>query len=154
MAPSGAVSLRGHEDVLAQRREMSPAQRAAVGRRFPVLGSPQLPPPDPGQLTVAHLQSIASHLPEPLSSRRVDQRLTRILAETGRYRIVGLLRLPPEGYRSRLSDYLNAPERSFLSLTDVEITPLDGEGPARQLPFMALSVAHVVLVANADDQAS
>jgi hypothetical protein len=81
----------------------------------------------------------------------VDQRLTKIVAETGRYRITGMLRLPPEGYRSRLSDYLNAPERAFLSLTDVALAPLDGDGPIQHLPFMALSVAHVVLVTHADD---
>jgi hypothetical protein len=88
---------------------------------------------------------------EPLSSRRVDQRLAKIVAETQRHRITGSLRLPPEGYRSRLSDYLNAPERSFLSLTDVHIAPLDGDGPVQKLPFVALSVAHVVFVANAED---
>jgi hypothetical protein len=81
----------------------------------------------------------------------VDQRLAKIIAETERYRITGLLRLPPEGYRSRLSDYLNAPERSFLTLTEVEIAPLDGDGPVRQLPFVALAVPHVVLVANAEE---
>lgn len=82
----------------------------------------------------------------------MDQRLTKVVAETERYRVTGMLRLPPEGYRSRLSDYLNAPERSFLALTDVELAPLDGEGPVQQLPFMALSVAHVVLVTHAADQ--
>ncbi|MFL5823029.1 MAG: hypothetical protein ACJ764_06275 [Solirubrobacteraceae bacterium] len=84
----------------------------------------------------------------------MDQRLVKIVAETTRYRITGLLRLPPEGYRSRLSDYLNAPERSFLSLTEVELVPLDGDGPVQQRGFIALSVAHVVLVANADEQPS
>lgn len=90
-------------------------------------------------------------MPESVSSRRVDQRLAKIVAETPRHRITGSLRLPPEGYRSRLSDYLNAPERSFLSLTDVEIAPLEGNGPVQQLPFLALSIAHVVFVANAEE---
>jgi hypothetical protein len=36
-------------------------------------------------------------------------------------------------------------------LTDVEISPLDGDGPTQRLPFVALSVAHVVFVANAED---
>jgi hypothetical protein len=81
----------------------------------------------------------------------VDQRLTKIIAETERYRITGMLRLPPEGYRSRLSDYLNAPERTFLSLTDAELAPLDGDGPVERMPFVALSVAHVVLVTHAED---
>lgn len=87
-----------------------------------------------------------------LSSRRMDQqRQARIEAETDRYRIIGSLRLPPEGYRSRLSDYLNDSERVFLALTDVEIRPLDGDGPAQTRPFMALSVAHVVLVTQVDE---
>jgi hypothetical protein len=84
----------------------------------------------------------------------VDQRLTKIVAETGRYRITGLLRLPPEGYRSRLSDYLNAPERAFLSLTDAELAPLDGGGAAERVEFLALSVAHVVFVIPADSDGS
>ena len=75
-------------------------------------------------------------------------------AETNRHRITGMLRLPPEGYRSRLSDYLNAPERSFLSLTDVEIASLDGDAPPQQRPFVALSVAQVVLVMHAEEQPS
>lgn len=82
----------------------------------------------------------------------MEQRLTQIMAETGHYRIVGSLRLPPEGYRSRLSDYLNSAERSFLALTDVEITPLDGSGDVRQLPFAAIAVAHLVFVAPVEDQ--
>ena len=73
------------------------------------------------------------------------------MAETSRYRIVGSLRLPPEGYRSRLSDYLNAAERAFLALTDVELTPLDGDEEVRRLPFAAVAVAHLVLVAPLED---
>ena len=82
----------------------------------------------------------------------MEQRLTQITAETNRYLITGSLRLPPEGYRSRLSDYLNAAERSFLALTDVEITPLDGAGEVRRLPFAAVAVSHLVLVAPVEDQ--
>jgi len=78
--------------------------------------------------------------------------MTRIVAETERYRITGSLRLPPEGYRSRLSDYLNAAERSFLALTDVEVTPLTGDGPVRQLPFAAVSLTHLVLVTQDENQ--
>jgi hypothetical protein len=81
----------------------------------------------------------------------VDQRLKQIIAETGRYRVTGMLRLPPDGYRSRLSDYLNAPERSFLPLTDVELTPLDGSGPAEQHAFLALSLSHIVFAVPVDD---
>ena len=56
----------------------------------------------------------------------MDQRNERVLVETDRYRITGLLHLPREGYRSRLTDYLNSTERAFLALTDVEIARIDG----------------------------
>lgn len=82
----------------------------------------------------------------------MEQRLTQIVAETERYRITGSLRLPPEGYRSRLSDYLNSAERAFLALTDVELAPLDGTGEVRRLQFAAFSVDHLVFVTQAEDQ--
>jgi hypothetical protein len=75
----------------------------------------------------------------------VDHNLKRIVAETERYRITGTLRLPPDGYRSRLSDYLNAPDREFLALTDVEVASLDGDGTVQRHPFLALSLRHVVV---------
>jgi hypothetical protein len=75
----------------------------------------------------------------------VDLREERVVFETARYRVTGTLSLPREGFRSRLTDYLNASERSFLALTDVEITPLDGEGVAERHPFLALALQHVVL---------
>jgi uncharacterized protein DUF6812 len=81
----------------------------------------------------------------------VDHRLKRIIAETERYRITGFLRLPPDGYRSRLSDYLNSPDRSFLPLTDVELTPLDGTGSVEQHKFLALALTHVVFAVPVDD---
>jgi hypothetical protein len=81
----------------------------------------------------------------------VDERVERIIAETDRYRITGYLTLPPDGYRSRLSDFLNAPDPSFLALTDVEIEPLDGRGEATHHEFLALSLSHVVLARPAEN---
>lgn len=81
----------------------------------------------------------------------MEHRDERIIVETDRYRISGLLHLPRDGYRSRLTDYLNASERTFLALTDVEINPLDGNGGPSHRPFMALSVNHVVLAMPADE---
>ncbi len=81
----------------------------------------------------------------------VEQRDERIIVETTRYRITGVLRLPRDGYRSRLTDYLNASERSFLPLTDVEIVPLDGtRGAAESRSFVALSLRQIVLAMPAD----
>jgi Family of unknown function (DUF6812) len=75
----------------------------------------------------------------------MEQREERIVVETARYRITGLLSMPRDGYRSRLTDYLNASERDFIALTDVELQPLDGSGSGERQPFLALSLSHVVL---------
>ena len=74
----------------------------------------------------------------------------RIIVETVRYRITGVLRLPRDGYRSRLTDYLNSSERAFIALTDVEVASLE-RGSVERHPFLALSLHHVVLALPADD---
>ena len=74
----------------------------------------------------------------------MEHRDERIVVETDRYRITGLLRLPRDGYRSRLTDYLNSSERAFVALTEVELEPFDG-GERQRWPFLALSLNHVVL---------
>jgi hypothetical protein len=79
----------------------------------------------------------------------VEHRDERIVVETDRYRITGVLRLPRDGYRSRLTDYLNSSERSFLALTDVELAPFDG-GEAQRRPFLAVSLSHVALAMPLD----
>lgn len=80
----------------------------------------------------------------------MEQRDERIIVETSRHRIAGVLRLPRDGYRSRLTDYLNASERTFLPLTDVEITLIDGPGAVEYRPFLVISLQHVVLAMPAD----
>ncbi|HZE06648.1 MAG TPA: hypothetical protein VE127_15570 [Solirubrobacteraceae bacterium] len=75
----------------------------------------------------------------------MEQRDERIIVETDRHRIRGVLRLPTDGYRSRLTDYLNSSEREFLALTDVEVTTLDGTNGVERREFIALSLRHVVL---------
>ena len=79
----------------------------------------------------------------------MDHRDERIVVETARYRVTGLLRLPKDGYRSRLTDYLNAAERNFLPLTDVEIEQLD-RGTIERRAFVALSLSQVVMAMPAD----
>ena len=79
----------------------------------------------------------------------VEHRDERIVVETDRYRITGMLRLPRDGYRSRLTDYLNSSERMFVALTDVELQPFDGGEPQRR-PFIAVSLSHVVLAMPLD----
>jgi hypothetical protein len=82
----------------------------------------------------------------------MEHRDERVVIETDRYRITGVLHLPRDGYRSRLTDYLNGSERSFLALTDVEIGPLGNGHQAERRPFLALSLSHVVMVSPLDDQ--
>ncbi len=74
-----------------------------------------------------------------------EERRERIRLETPRHRIEGSLMLARDGYRSRVSDMLNASERDFLTLTDVTLQPLDG-APAEQHTFMAIARAHIVYV--------
>lgn len=83
----------------------------------------------------------------------MDHKDERIVLETARYRISGLLRLPRDGYRSRMTDFLNAGERDFIALTDVDVTPLDGDRAAEHRDFIAVARSQIVLAAPADIEA-
>jgi hypothetical protein len=84
-------------------------------------------------------------------SSNVDQRQERVRIETERHRIEGVLTLARDGYRSRVSDVLNASEREFITLTDVTVAPLDG-GPVELHPYMSLARGHIVFVVAAAGQ--
>jgi hypothetical protein len=73
-------------------------------------------------------------------------RRERVRIETERHEIEATLQLPNEGFRSRTSDFLNAHERDFLALTDVEVRWLDGSRPPEHHEFLALAIRHIVLV--------
>jgi hypothetical protein len=73
-------------------------------------------------------------------------RRERVRIETTRHEIEGTLQLPHEGFRSRTTDFLNAHEREFLPLTDVDVTWLDGSRAPERHAFLALAVRHAVLV--------
>jgi hypothetical protein len=90
---------------------------------------------------------------EAVSSPSVEHKDERVVLETARYRISGLLRLPRDGYRSRLTDFLNAGERDFLALTDVDLTPLDREEPPEHRDFIAVARSQIVLAAPVDPEA-
>ncbi len=81
----------------------------------------------------------------------MEQRDERIIVETDRHRITGSLRLPTDGYRSRLTDSLNSSEREVLALTDVELTNLQGTPRVERRDFIALSLRHIVLAMPAED---
>ncbi len=76
----------------------------------------------------------------------MESRVERVVLETDRYRIVGDLTLPREGYRSRLSDFLNQGDLDFIPLVNVELTPLTGNGAApERRKFLAVARHHIEL---------
>jgi hypothetical protein len=70
----------------------------------------------------------------------------RVRIETERHEIEGTIQLPNEGYRSRTTDFLNAHEREFLAITDVELTWLDASREPEHHEYLALAVRHIVVV--------
>jgi hypothetical protein len=82
----------------------------------------------------------------------VDSRIERIVLETDRHRITGNLTMPRDGYRSRLTDYLNQGEIAFIPLTKAEIMLIDESAPAELRDFIAVAREHVQLAypANGD----
>ena len=72
-------------------------------------------------------------------------RRLRVRLETDRHVIEGTLQLPSEGYRSRMTDFLNAHDSDFLPVTDAELTWLDGRSRAEQHEYVAVSVRHIVI---------
>jgi hypothetical protein len=73
-------------------------------------------------------------------------RQERVRIETARHEIEATLQLPQEGFRSRLTDFLNAQGDDFLALTDAEVTWLDGARAPEHHVYLALASRHVVLV--------
>jgi hypothetical protein len=82
----------------------------------------------------------------------MDLREEQVVLETDRYRIVGTLTLPREGYRSRLSDYVNQRDREFFAVSDVTITSLDDTESTRKASFIMVARRHVTLVALAGEE--
>jgi hypothetical protein len=73
-------------------------------------------------------------------------RRERVRIETDRHEIEGTVQLPSEGYRSRTTDFLNAHDREFLALTDADVRWLGGEREPERHEYLAVGVAHIVLV--------
>jgi hypothetical protein len=83
----------------------------------------------------------------------MEHYIEHVVIETDRHRIVGSLRLPLDGYRRRVTDFLNTSDRDFLPVTDAVIEPLseNGEPPIRR-KFLAVARRHIVLAMLADDE--
>ena len=72
----------------------------------------------------------------------MDTRIQRVVMETARFRIVGDVMLPTEGFRTRLSDVLNRQDTGFIPIVNAEISPVDG-GKAESMAFVAVARTQV-----------
>ena len=75
----------------------------------------------------------------------MQHRHERVLIETSRHRLSGVLTLAADGYRSRISDVLNATEKDYISLTDVTVELIGVDGPGTTHPFLAVNRAQIVI---------
>jgi len=74
----------------------------------------------------------------------MESRVERVVFETDHHWIVGDLTLPREGYRSRLSDFLNRGDLDFIPLVNVEISSVDAQGHEPETrPFLAVARGHI-----------
>ena len=76
-------------------------------------------------------------------------RRERVVLETERYRIVGDVTLPAEGFHSRLSDLLNREGVQFIPLVNALLSGRDGEPPIER-PFIAVARDHVQIAYESD----
>ncbi|MCX5850320.1 MAG: hypothetical protein NTW65_12880 [Deltaproteobacteria bacterium] len=82
----------------------------------------------------------------------IEVRHERVVVETDQYRVEGNITLPQEGYRSRLSDYLNRRDQEFLILVNAELIALDGSGRDWNTPVLMLARRHIRLVVPATQE--
>ncbi len=78
-------------------------------------------------------------------------RIERVVLETEQHWIAGDLHLPKEGYRSRLSDYLNRSDDQFVPLSNVQLRSLNGGERSETRDFLAVARSHVTLAYPADE---
>ena len=74
----------------------------------------------------------------------MEERSLPVVVETATHRFSGEVSLPKEGYRSRLSDYLNQEDLAFLALTAVTISDLES-GTSEERDFVVVGTRHILL---------
>jgi hypothetical protein len=78
-------------------------------------------------------------------------RRLRVRLETERHVIEGTLQLPMEGYRSRMTDFLNAHDSDFLPVTSATLIERDGSREPEEHDYLAVSVRHIVLCVELEE---
>jgi hypothetical protein len=99
------------------------------------------------------MASAESHAEEDLpegGEQSMDHRRERVRFETEHHRIDGFMTLARDGFRSRVSDVLNAAERDFLTLTDVTVRPLQG-GEVEHHRYLTVARRHIVFTVAGED---
>jgi hypothetical protein len=89
----------------------------------------------------------------PVDCRAVENRQERVVVETDRYRVEGMMTLPREGYRSRVSDHVNRRDQEFFTILDAQLVALDGSGRDWKAPVLMLARRHIRLVVPASEDA-
>jgi len=75
----------------------------------------------------------------------MHHRRLRVRLETERHVIEGTLQLPSEGYRSRMTDFLNSHDSDFLPVTDADVAWVHADRPREHHEYLAVSVRHIVV---------
>jgi hypothetical protein len=83
----------------------------------------------------------------------VDVRKERVVVETDRYRVEGMMTLPKEGYRSRVSDHVNRRDQEFFTLLDCSLSALDGSEREWSAPVLMLARQHIRLIVPVSESA-
>lgn len=79
-----------------------------------------------------------------------SSRFEHVLIETSRHRVEGKVRVPAEGYRSRLSDRLNEPGRGFILVEEASVTARDSGGE-REYKIVMVARDSIELLIPLDD---
>ena len=83
----------------------------------------------------------------------MENRQEKVVVETDRYRVEGLLTLPAEGYRSRVSDHVNRRDQEFFTILDARLAALDGSGRDWETAVLMLGRRHIRLIVPASEGA-
>ena len=83
----------------------------------------------------------------------MENRQEKVVVETDRYRVEGLLTLPAEGYRSRVSDHVNRRDQEFFTILDARLAALDGSGRDWETAVLRLARRHIRLIVPASEGA-
>ena len=89
--------------------------------------------------------------PVALDCATVENRRERVVVETDRYRVEGLMTLPREGHRSRVSDHVNRRDAEFFTLVECDLVALAGSGRDWKAPVLMLARRHIRLIVPASE---